>query len=454
MGEASLQAGAARAAPAPGGSPQAAHRLGLGENWAQFSIFTIITLLVGMTIGVERVALPPLARGAFGITSVFFTVVFISAFGAVKAAMNLVSGRLSDRHGRKTLLTAGWAFGLPYAFLIIFARSWWWVVAANVFLGVNQALTWTMSVTAKIDLVGSSGRGLAVGIDESAGYVGTGLGGFAAGLLVASFGLRPAPYLLALGVVGVGAMLSLLAAKETLPWARVEAAAAPSQPGAVSDAPSLAWLARYMSYGDRSMFAVCQAGLVNKFADVAVIGFFPLYFLRHGVGLAEVGELVGVYAWVWGLGQVGAGALADRIGRKVPITAGTFLIAAGVAAVPASSNHAAWVAAAAVMGIGMALVYPNLITAVGDRAHPSWRGGALGVYRLWRDGGYAIGPLVLGAAAAAGGLGAALWVTAGLLAVTGLVLAGLFTETHPGTSARQGGRISRCAATAGTDESN
>lgn len=420
--------------PVSSGSPETDHRLGLRENLGQFSVFTLITLLVGMTIGVERVALPPLARSTFGITSVLYTVAFISAFGAVKAAMNLVSGRLSDVHGRKKLLAVGWAFGLPYALLIIFARSWWWVLAANLFLGVNQALTWTMSVTAKIDLVGPSGRGLAVGIDESAGYVGTGLGGFAADLLVADFGLRPAPYLLALAVVGVGAVLSLVAARETLPWARSEAAALPTPQAGPSDAPSLARLARHMSFGDRSMFAVCQAGLVNKIADSAVIGFFPLYFLRHGLGLVEVGELVGVYAWVWGLGQVAAGALADRIGRKLPITVGTLLVAAGVAGIPASTSRDVWLAAVAVMGAGMALVYPNLITAVGDRAHPSWRGGALGVYRLWRDGGYAVGPLLLGAAAAAGGLDASLWLAAGLLAVSGLVLGGLFSETHPGVS--------------------
>jgi predicted MFS family arabinose efflux permease len=187
--------------PSVGAGAVSPHRLGLKENWVQFSVFTLITLMIGMTIGVERVALPPLARHAFGITSILYTVSFISAFGAVKSVMNLVSGRLSDHHGRKTLLLVGWAFAVPYALLIIFAQAWWWVVVANLFLGVNQALTWTMAVTAKIDLVGPVNRGLAVGIDESAGYIGVGIGGFAAGLLVASYGLRPAPYLLALGVV-------------------------------------------------------------------------------------------------------------------------------------------------------------------------------------------------------------------------------------------------------------
>ena len=202
----------------PEGGP--AHSLGLRENWWQFSLFTVITLLVGMTIGVERVTLPPLARHTFGITSILYTVAFVSAFGAAKSVMNLLAGRLSDHHGRKRLLLVGWLFALPYALLIIFAQAWWWVVAANLFLGVNQGLTWSMSVTAKIDLVGSANRGLAVGIDESAGYIGTGLGGFAAGLLVASYGLRPAPYLLALVLSATGTLLTLTLIRDTLPWAK------------------------------------------------------------------------------------------------------------------------------------------------------------------------------------------------------------------------------------------
>ncbi|MHB1712239.1 MAG: MFS transporter [Acidimicrobiales bacterium] len=415
------------------GSP---HRLGIKENWVQFSVFTLITLTIGMTIGVERVALPPLARHAFGITSILYTVSFISAFGAVKSVMNLVSGRLSDHHGRKALLLVGWAFAVPYALLIIFAQSWWWVVAANVFLGVNQALTWTMAVTAKIDLVGPVNRGLAVGIDESAGYVGVGLGGFAAGLLVASHGLRPAPYLLALGVVAAGTLITLGAARETLPWARAEAAARRPPDAAAEPAPQLSRLASYMSFHDRSMLAVCQGGLVNKFADSLVAAFFPLYFLRRGVSLAEVGLLVGVYAWVWGLGQVASGALADRVGRKGPITAGTFLVGAGIVVIVVSGLHVLWFAGASVMGVGMALVYPNLITAVGDIAHPSWRGGALGVYRLWRDGGYAVGPLVLGGFAILGGITAAFWAAAALMGASGLVLLFLFHETEPARRTR------------------
>ncbi len=420
------------ARPARRAAPPRPPELGLRQNWFQFALFTLITLLIGMTIGVERVALPPLAKQAFGITSVLYTVSFISAFGAVKSVMNLVSGRLSDRHGRKGILLAGWAFAVPYAVLIIVATAWWQVIVANLFLGVNQALTWTMSVTAKIDLVGPVNRGLAVGIDESAGYIGVGIGGYAAGLLVSSYGLRPTPYLLALGVVALGALVTVGPARETLPFARSESAARHDDPaGSRPPAPRLRRLAAYMSWRDRSMLAVCQAGMINKFADSLVAAFFPLYLLRRGVSLAEIGLLTGVYAWVWGLGQVAAGALADRIGRKMPITAGTFGIGAGIVMIAATSVRPLWFAGAAVMGAGMALAYPNLITAVGDTAHPSWRGGALGVYRLWRDGGYAIGPLVLGGIATVAGLGAALWATAALMAASGLALLLLLHETDP-----------------------
>jgi MFS family permease len=417
----------------PGSTTTERHgpRLGLRENWWQFSLFTVITLLIGMTIGVERVALPPLAQHAFGITSIFYTVMFITAFGAVKAVMNLVSGHLSDRYGRKRLLLIGWAFGVPYALLIIFAQAWWWVIVANLFLGVNQGLTWTMAVTAKIDLVGPVNRGLAVGIDESGGYIGTGLGGLAAGLLVSSYGLRPAPYLLALGVIGVGALLTLTLARETLPWAKAEQDGRNEKPQPPRKAPTLPALARYMSWQDRSMFAVCQAGFLNKFTDSLVIGFFPLYLLHRGLSLAAIGVLVGVYAWVWGLGQVPTGVLADRIGRKLPITLGTFLIAAGIATLTAGQQHALWYIGAAVMGAGMALVYPNLITAVSDTAHPSWRGGALGVYRLWRDSGYAVGPLLFGAIAALTTLTAAFWTATALMTASGLTLLVLFKETQP-----------------------
>ena len=405
---------------------------GLRENWFQFSVLGLLTMLVGATIGVERVALPPLAEHAFGVTSVLYTVSFISAFGLVKATMNLVAGRLSDRHGRKVLLLVGWAFAVPYALLIIFAQNWVWVLVANLFLGVNQALTWTMAVTSMIDLVGPVNRGIAVGINEAAGYVGVGAGGFVAGILVTSSGLRPAPYLFALGVVLLGAVLTVWPTRETVQFARTERSGGSA--AAISNAPvapSLGRLAAYMSWHDRTMLAVCLGGFLNKFADSLVIGFFPLYFLRRGLSLFQVGLLVGVYAWVWGVGQVATGALADRIGRRLPITSGIFLVGGGVLTTLVTSGLGAWLFAAALMGVGMALVYPNLISCVGDVADPGWRGGALGVYRLWRDGGYAVGPLILGGIAALFGLGAAFWAIVVLMGFSGIMAIILIRETDP-----------------------
>lgn len=424
-------------AAAPG--PLVVH--GLRQNWFQFSILALLTFFVGMAIGVERVALPPLAQHAFGVTSLLYTVSFISAFGVVKATMNLASGRLSDRHGRRPLLLVGWAFGVPYALLIILARNWVWVVVANLFLGVNQALTWTMAVTAMIDLVGPVNRGIAVGMNEAAGYVGVGAGGFAAGVLVTYFGLRPTPYLLALGVVALGAALTIWPTRETIQFARSEGSPIGTQrtgsegqnPRAgPAVAPGLGRLAAYMSWRDPTMAAVCLAGFLNKFVDSLVIGFFPLYFLQRGLTLLHVGILVGVYAWVWGVVQVAAGALADRLGRRRPIVSGTFLVGAGVLVTILATGLGPWMAAAALIGVGMALVYPNLITAVGDVADPTWRGGALGVYRLWRDGGYAVGPLVLGGVAAELGLTAAFWTIVVLMGLSGLLSLSFMRETHPG----------------------
>lgn len=406
------------------------YKLGLSENWIQFSVFTLLTLLIGMTIGIERVALPPLARHAFAVTSILYTVSFVSGFGVVKAVMNLVSGRLSDSHGRKSLLAVGWLFVIPFALLIIFAQAWWWVVLANLFLGINQGLTWTMSVTSKIDLVGPQNRGLAVGIDESAGYVGVGAGGILAGILAARFGLRPGPYLVVLAIMLLGLVLTVLAAKETLPWAREEASRVGAQNSQQSSAPKLLQLASYMSWHDRTMFSVCQAGFLNKFADSLVIGFFPIYFLQKGETVTGVGMLVGVYALVWGFGQVATGVLADRVGRKWPISAGILLVGLGILVVLLGGTTAQWLVGATLMGLGMALVYPNLISAVSDVAQPTWRGGALGIYRLWRDGGYAVGPLFLGGIAMVGGLSAALWASVILMFISSLTVVFLFRETE------------------------
>lgn len=408
-------------------------QLGLRANWFQFSVLAVLTLLIGMTVGVERVALPPLAQQGFHVTSYLYTVAFIAAFGLVKATMNLTAGRWADRVGRKKVLLAGWLVGLPFPVLVIFAPSWPWIVAANFLVGLNQALAWTMTVTAKIDLVGPRNRGLAVGINEFSGYSGVAFGGYAGGLLATSYGLRPAPYLLALAVLLLGLFLSVWPMRETLPWAQTEAGRhdGPDTPTVRQPVPTLSQIFRYVSWQDRTLFAVAQAGFVEKFADTLVWGFFPLYFVSLRRSPAEVGLLSGVYALTWGVLQIPSGALADRVGRKLPITAGLLLVASGITLLLLVHGLGLWLLAVAVMGAGMALHYPNLISAVGDVAHPAWRGSALGVYRLWRDSGYAAGAIAIGLVADAAGLRAAFWFTAALLVVSAAVVAFIMEETEP-----------------------
>ena len=427
-------------APAEGvATPQAVH-LGLGANRFQFSLLVITTLLVGMTIGVERVVLPPLARQAFGVTSLELTVSFVTAFGAVKAALNLVGGHWSDRLGRRHLMRLGWALGLPYPLLIAFAPSWAWVVVANLFLGASQGLTWSTSVTAKIDLVGPGRRGLAIGFDEAAGYIGTAVAGYAAGLIASSAGLRPAPYWLALGTVVLGGLLALWPIAETLPWARAEAEQRSSGPPLglmegtgteTTEAAGLGRLFAHMSWRDRSMAAACQAGMVNKFADALAIGVFPLWLVAHHASLATVGVVGAVYTGVWGLLQIPSGQAADHLGRKWLIASGLLTEGVAVAWFVSGDGMSTWLGAALLMGVSTAALYPNLITAVGDVSHPAWRGGALGVYRFWRDAGYAVGPLVTAAVGTAFGLAAGFWFVAILLVASGLTVGIFMQETRP-----------------------
>lgn len=441
----------------PKGSPGGEYKLGLRENLFQFSMLAFLTFLVGASMGIERTTLTPLARSSFGITSLLYTVSFISAFGFVKSIMNLVAGRWSDSLGRKRLLVAGWVVGLLYPILIIFASHWWEVVVANLALGVNQALAWTMTVTSKIDLVGPKNRGFAVGINEASGYVGVSIGGLAGGLLASSYGLRPTPYILALGIIIVGGLLSIWPVKETLPWAHAESAdlglegrltnitpiarcgqeqpfktasEADFEPTSNIGKPRLRQVLLLVSWRDRASAAASQAGFINKFSDSLVIGFFPVYMRNKGASFATIGAVVAIYAAIWGILQISAGVLSDRIGRKIPIVVGQLLVGVGIIVVAFGSSAILWSAGAAVMGIGTALVYPTLIAVIGDVAHPKWRGNSLGVYRLWRDGGYFIGPLVIALIADSFGLSSALWFTALLSIGSGIIVLILMYETE------------------------
>ena len=406
-----------------------APRLGLRANLAQFTLLAVDNAFVGMLVGSERTVVPLLGRESFHVGSLSLLLAFIVAFGLVKGPLNLLAGRLADRWGRRPVLLVGWLLGLPVPWMLLFAHGWWMVVAANLLLGANQGLAWTMTVTSKLDLVGSHRRGLALGINEFSGYLGVAVASAATGDLAARFGLRPAPFLLAAAVTVVGLLVALLAVRETLGFTRIEATARPA-PTLGDDRPTLATVFRRVSWEDRSLFACSQAGMFNKFSDTAVWGLVPVAMASQRFDAAAVGAVAGAYAFTWGVAQLGTGALSDRVGRKLPIAGGLALNAAGLGVAAAAHALGFWFVAAILMGLGTALLYPVLLAAVGDVAHPAWRGTALGVYRLWRDGGYAVGGLALGLAATwLAPRGAFLVLGAAVLTSCGVVV-GFMRETH------------------------
>ena len=413
--------------PAPGPGV----RLGLRANLAQFTLLVAVNALVGGTLGQERTVVPLLARQAFHLQAFTSALTFILAFGAVKAVTNFFAGTLSDRFGRKPVLVAGWLAALPIPLLLIWAPNWGWVVAANVLLGVNQGLTWSTTVIMKIDLVGPARRGLAMGLNEAAGYGAVAVTALATGYLAAAHGLRPAPFLLGAGYIALGLGLSVVAVRETQGHARYEAATrlpAGGQPAEHLSTGQIAWLT---SFTERALSAACQAGMVNNLNDGLAWGVFPVLYGRHGLSVAQIGILAAVYPAVWGAGQLVTGALSDRIGRKWLIAAGMLVQAVAIGLVAVGTTVTAWAIAAVLLGAGTAMVYPTLLAVIGDVAHPAWRARSVGVYRLWRDGGFAIGALLAGGIADAFGLLAAIWVVAALTAASGIVVAVRMYETRP-----------------------
>ena len=399
------------------------HARGIRINRGQFSLQMLQVFFVGLIIGMERAVLPAVAR-EFGVAggAFLFLASFVLSFGLVKGAVNLLAGGLGDRVGRKPVLLAGWLAAIPIPLLIYYAPDWWWIIAANALLGVNQGFTWTMTVTSQIDLASSHERGLAVGINEATGYVAVGLAGLGAAFLAQQVGARPA--LLYFGLATIAAALAtLVRVYDTLAWVHAEHAEA-HRPLPEGGAPSLAATFVRISFRDRAGRALCQGGIVNKIADTLVWVMFPVFFKTHGAPLLEIGWLTGVYAMIWGLSQLWTGHLADRIGRKRPIVAGFLLLAGGISVTALGRGVGVWLPAAVIMGVGMALLYPNLIAAMSDRAPPLIRGKALGTYRYWRDTGYAIGALLLGSIAQlANGALPAIWTTAVLVAASGLWIA-------------------------------
>jgi len=412
-------------------------RLGLVANAGQFALLVGVNALVGAMVGQERSILPLLAEREFGLTSASAALTFLVAFGLAKAAANLAAGALADRVGRKPVLVVGWLVALPVPLLIIAAPEWSWVVLANVLLGINQGLTWSTTVIMKIDLVGPARRGLALGVNEAAGYVAVAAAALATGLVAELAGLRPAPFLLGLAVAGLGLGVSALFVRETHGHVALESAAGAKASGtsgalgAPATAPGWRAVVWRTSLGDRRLFAASQAGLVNNLNDGMAWGLLPLFFASRGLPVVEIAILAATYPAVWGVLQVGTGALSDRMGRRPLIVVGMLIQAAAIAAIAAGDGFVAWLVAAAVLGVGTAMVYPSLIAVVADVAAPSWRASAIGVYRLWRDLGFAVGAIVSGLVADAAGIPAAIWLVAILTALSGLTGAALLDETRP-----------------------
>jgi MFS family permease len=401
-------------------------RLGLRANLAQFSLLVGVNALVGGMVGQERTVLPLLAERVFHLHAFTAALTFIVAFGAVKAATNFFAGTLSDRVGRKPVLVAGWLVGLPVPLLLIWGPTWGWIIFANVLLGVNQGLTWSTTVIMKIDLAGPERRGLAMGLNEAAGYGAVAATALATGYIAARAGLRPEPFFLGLAYAGLGLGLSVLFVRETQGHARQEATTHSSGDAGLSTGQVFV----LTSFKERALSAVCQAGMVNNLNDGLAWGVFPLFFAAHRLSIARIGVLAALYPAVWGLGQLVTGALSDRWGRKWLIAAGMWTQAVAIGVIAASAGFAPWAVGAVLLGAGTAMVYPTLLAAVGDVAHPNWRASSVGVYRLWRDGGFAVGGLLAGVTADAFGMTAAIWLVAGLTAASGFVVAVRMYETR------------------------
>jgi len=408
-------------------------------------MLVIVNAFVGGMVGLERGIVPLLGQHVFGLISTIAVLSFIVSFGIVKAASNLFAGRLSDRIGRKGVLITGWLFGLPVPFLIIFAPAWGWIVFANVLLGINQGLCWSTTVIMKIDLVGPARRGLAMGINEAAGYGAVSLAAIAAGYLAATYALRPQPFLLGIGFALAGLLLSIFFVRETHGHARHEAALLEQLSGQAAKAaqqttdqetrqhtaPSFKEIFLLTSWKDRTLFSVSQAGLVNNLNDGLAWGLLPLFFAAGGLGIAQIGLLAGIYPGVWGTAQLCTGALSDHLGRKGMIMVGMMLQGAALILIPFLHGFAWWAVAMVLLGLGTALVYPTLLAAISDVAHPEWRASAVGVYRLWRDSGYAIGALLAGVLAELFGVPWAIGVIGVLTFLSGVVVKVVMSETLP-----------------------
>jgi MFS family permease len=410
-------------------------QLGLWENAAQFSLLVLINAFVGGMVGVERSILPLMAERDFALEARAAVLSFIVVFGFAKAATNYFAGRLSDRFGRKQVLVAGWLIAMPFPFLLMWAPTWNWVLLANALLGVSQGLTWSATVIMKIDLVGSKRRGFAMGLNEFAGYVAVAGASFATGLIAAHYGFRPQPFFLGVGFVVLGLLLSISVIRDTRIYAAHESQ---NDSRVASITPPTSYeIFRETSFRDRNLSNACQVGFVNNLNDALTWGLFPLVFAGAGMSIQQIGTLAAICPATWGIAQLGTGLLSDKLGRKWLIATGMWVQSAGIATVTVSSDFFGFGTGAALLGFGTAMVYPTLLAAVGDVVDPAWRASSVGVYRLWRDLGYAVGGLLVGLIADRFGISVAMWVVAALTFSSGILAALRMTETLRSSARRE-----------------
>ena len=402
---------------------------GLRQNLGQFVILIVVNAFVGAMIGLEQTVVPLIGKNEFGIDSNAIILSFIASFGLVKAILNLYAGSLAERWGRKKVLILGWLFGIPVPFILLAAPDWNWIILANVLLGVNQALAWSMTVNMKIDLVGREKSGLALGLNEFAGYLSVAVVGFATGYLASIYGLKPYPFYVGIAFAVVGTLLSAILVRDTRQFVQLELR---SENRNSNSSKNLTFRQVFVqtSWQNRTLLSVSQAGLVNNLVFGVSWGLFTLYFASFQLNVNEIGFLKALHPAIWGILQLGTGSLSDRIGRKSLIYSGMIVQAAGVWVVLFSGSMLGWIAGMALLGVGTALVYPTLLAAISDVAQPHWRATSLGVYRFWRDLGFVFGAIGIGFLADVLGVGFAIHSVAWIALASGIFVFGVMRETR------------------------